>query len=75
MWVAAFVCTLWKRRSTSGMLAWTSSTSSAVPLMPPVINLDTWPWMEWRSFIGPTDPHELLLWATLNGGTYHTSEA
>ena len=75
MLVTTFIQVFLKSRSTGSMWAWTSSTLNAVPLRAPVMKHVALPWIEWSNFMTETEPNEFLLWVSLKGGAYQTSEA
>ena len=75
MRVAALRCSFLISRSIGGVFAWTSKTSNAVPLMPPVMYLVAMPWMLRSSFVSLTEPLWFFECALLYGGVNHTSAA
>ena len=73
--MAALCWTFLSRRSAGRILACASSTSCAVPFIPPVICLAAFPCIESSSLVTPTRPSDFWECAILNGGMYHTSAA
>ena len=74
MQVTAFIWVFLKSKSMGSMWACTSSMLNVVSLRAPVMKCVALPWIEQSSFMTETEPSKFILWVSLKGGTYQTSE-